>query len=160
MGFFDNDTNYELVNPGVYVATLDNATLDETKDVPKLSLTYSLNNKRKIWQNFTVNEKSAIWLSWQLGIIGSWQEAKETCKDDQSSSLVARACLDSLGKKLGTKFEMTVEHNEYNGKTYANGKLERPLTDDEAKALSEMSREEKPLKNHALDIDKDEELGF
>lgn len=163
MGFFDTEEReFDLVPAGIHVAKIDDVKLDETKEHPKLSVTYKLQNNRLIWQNFTINEKSQKWISWQLGIMGAWQLAKESCKDTSSMSNVARACLDAIGEKMkeNQMFEMLVEHREWQDKTFANAKLERVLEREEAAALVRELKNKKPIKNHAPTLDKNDDFDF
>ncbi len=142
MGIFDQ-TDYAPIEAGIYAAKLDNATLDETKADPKISVTYKLSNGRTTWQNFTFKSTTVKWLAWQLGVIGAWQIAKEKCTDQESFSAVARACLDALGTKIGTYYEAEVTHREYNGKTYTDLKLERAITNAEAASFAKAAKEAK-----------------
>jgi hypothetical protein len=163
MGIYDQ-TDYAPIEAGVYCAKLDNCTLDETKADPKISVTYKLNNGRTTWQNFTFKDTTVKWLSWQLGVTGAWARSKEICKDPDSFKEVARACLTALGEKIGTYYEVEITHREYNGKTYTDLKLERAMTNQEAKAFTEAANKApKKIKNYADDIptmNQNEEIPF
>jgi len=150
MGFFDDD--YEVTPTGIYAAKLENCTLDETKADPKISVTYKLHSGKVVWQNFTFKETTKKWLAWQLGVIGAWGIARDTCTDAENQSSVARACLDAIGKKIGSYYEGEITHREYNGKTYTDFKLDREMTAQEAKAFTASVKTESKMPPPPTDV--------
>lgn len=139
MSFFDTEQEFEIIPEGFYAAKLEDVTLDETKAEPKLKLKYKLSNGRYSWQTFTFKDSTKKWISWQIGVIGAWSNAKVMCTDPTNMSLVARACLDAVGKFIGHYYEAEISHREYNGKTYTDLKLDRELTMAEAKEFTKAS---------------------
>jgi len=125
MGFFDEEPSIE---EGVYAAKLDDVTLDETKDSPKLTLKYKLHTGQTAWQNFVFKDTTKKWISWQLGVIGAWQIAKENCQDADDFGAVARACLDAVGEHIGGYYDSEVTITEHNGKSYTNIKLNEEIS--------------------------------
>ena len=146
----DMDAGYALIPEGKYIVTLDNVTCDETKTPNSISLHWKIikgdQEGRLLFQNFNISEKSAKWLSWQLGTIGVWQAAKEVKEEAGLTRAIFAACENLMNK---IKVEMEVEHNFYEktGKTYANSKIND--------VLSLAEKEESAPK-----IDDDEEMPF
>jgi hypothetical protein len=131
MGFFDEER--ETVTEGIYAARLEDCSLDETKEFPRLSVRYKLHSGQTMWQNFTFKDTTKKWISWQIGTIGAWNKAKESCKNQDDLKEVARACLTAIGEFVGSYYDSEVTHREYNGKTYADLKLNQAITQAQAK---------------------------
>jgi hypothetical protein len=162
MGFFDTDTEFEITPVGTYAVKLEDVSLDETKADPKISVRYKLSTGKTMWQNFTFKDTTKKWISWQIGVIGAWETAKTTCTDANNYSLVARACLDAIGKKVGSYYKAEVTHREYNNKTYADLKLEEEVTSAQATQMTREAKakaENKPV-NHAPTFNDLENLPF
>lgn len=120
---------------GTYAVKLENVTLDETKADPKLSVRYKLSNGQTMWQNFTFKSTTKKWISWQVGVIGVWSKATEGLQDPEAYQAIARATLDAIGTKIGAYYKAEVTHREYNGKTYADLKLEEEISASDAAKL-------------------------
>ena len=137
--------DFELIPTGQYLAALDDASLDATVSPNKLSLTYKLldgdHKNRLLWQNFTLNQKSAKWISWQLGALGAHQEAKEAASEDEYYEKLVNAVF-ALVKKP-TQVKLKVEIDTYNNK-------------DRNKCLVDSLE----VPNMALGIDSNDEIPF
>lgn len=157
MSWFDEEKEDNLIAEGIYSVTLTNATLDETKDDPRISVEFTHGNKRKNWLNLTFADTRKKFVNWQLRELGVYDRIKEICETTQSTP--ARAALDALAEIIGVECEISIEHNEWKGKTYANVKVEgvgvsappraapRPATARPAQAGTTTARP--VVKNHA-----------
>jgi hypothetical protein len=136
-GLDDNDgKDYDLIEPGVYVCKLTNSTLDTTtsgeeEDPHVLKVEYTVQSgkfeRRKLWQNFRFNEKSLKWIRWQLGVMGVWEFLKGA-SDSKDAAMKAAENIFKLVEMDNVFFSIEVSHNEYNGKTYTNAKLEERIS--------------------------------
>lgn len=112
-----------LTPVGTHRAILVDAKLDETGDHAKISCTFEIDepaadyNKDSVFINFTFKETTAKFLSWQLGVIGVWQQLSE-CGSEEDAARKSAELIFGMIDKLTV--ELKVEHREYNGKTYVN----------------------------------------
>lgn len=124
MSFYDSDeSKFDLIPTGIYIATIFNVTIDETKDPVKMSVQYKLENNRRCFQNFKFNDAGKKFLTWQAGVLGWNTMAKEKNPDAKTAQEFARAYLDSSKDLLGKKVELEMSHREWEGKTYESVKL-------------------------------------
>lgn len=121
MSWFDDEDD-NLIAEGTYPVTLTNATLDETKADPRISVEFTHGNKRKSWLNLTFADTRKKFVNWQLRELGVYDRIKEIAA--ASGTTPARAALDALGELIGVECEISIEHNEWQGRTYANVKVE------------------------------------
>ena len=121
MSWFDDEDD-NLLAEGVYPVILTNATLDETKADPRISIEFTHGNKRKSWLNLTFADTRKKFVNWQLRELGVYDRIKEISTAKGLSP--ARAALDALGELIGVECEISIEHNEWQGRTYANVKVE------------------------------------
>jgi hypothetical protein len=157
MGFFD-DEKTETPAEGLYACKVEDCSLDETKPDPVITVRYRLHTGQAAWQRFVVKDSTRKWLSWQLGVLGVWKTAKENCQDPHNFSLVARSILEALGKIIGQYFEGEISHREYNEKTYTDLKIERALTNEQAKIFKQSVASKKQDEPPKMDLN--EELPF
>jgi hypothetical protein len=153
MGFFDEDK--ELPDKGFYKATLEDVSIDETKDVPRVSVRYELSTGDKVWQNFIFKDTTRRFVSWQMSQLGAWADAKSICKNPDNLSDVARSCMEAISKKIGYIYELDLSHREYNGRVSADVKV--------LSLISEAQAEETPRvinKTKEPTFDENEELPF
>ena len=147
---------YELLPDGEYVAIIEDAQLDATKKPNKLAVTYLVKDERyggrKLWQNFTLSEKSAKFLAWQMGVLGVQTDAKTASTEEEYYKLVIDGVFTLA--KSNTAVILEVTRREYQGKEYQNT------------IIKDLHYGDLPIKNEALglgappEMDKDEELGF
>ena len=139
----DEKSSYELLPDGEYVATLDDSQFDTTVTPKKLKVQYLVHDTkyggRKLWQNFTFNEKSAKFLIWQMGVIGAHQVAKEAGSEDEYYTSLAKEVYRLV--KENAKVLLEVTRREYNGKEYQNTIIKEVYIGD------------LPVKNEALNIE-------
>lgn len=121
MSWFDDEDD-NLIAEGTYTVTLTNATLDETKADPRISVEFTHGNKRKSWLNLTFADTRKKFVNWQLRELGVYDRIKEIATAQGTTP--ARAALDALGELIGVECEIIIEHNEWQGKTYANVRVE------------------------------------
>ena len=126
--WFDEDTKraeFKELDAGKYKSTLTNVSLDETGDVEKLSIEFTLNNKRKVWMNLKFSEAQKKFANWQFRELGVYEDAKRI---GQTKS-APRAFLEAITLALGNEYMLDLSYRDYNGKTYSSIKvLERLVT--------------------------------
>lgn len=128
MGFWDEDNEGEKqyenkagLPAGRHFVKLGFVKLDNTKPDAKLSIKWE-NKVGEAWQNFTFNEKSKKFLSWQMRILGvndyiRIQMTKtNTPVDLQQASILAFNYLDKTDKT----FEIECTERIWEGKTSMN----------------------------------------
>jgi len=120
--WFDDEEETKLLAEGVYTCILSNATLDETKPDARISVEFLHDNKRKSWLNLTFGETRKKFVNWQLRELGVYDRTKEISIAKNQSP--ARSALEAIGEILGAVCEIVIEHNEWQGKTYANVRVE------------------------------------
>lgn len=142
MSFYDSDeSKFDLIPTGNYVATIFNVTIDETKDPVKMSVQYKLENNRRCFQNFKFNDAGKKFLTWQAGILGWNSLAKEKNPEAKTPQEFARAYLEASKSLLGKKVELEMSHREWEGKTYESVKL-IDLLDESLQGPPSINKEE------------------
>ena len=119
--FDDEDKKFDELPEGFYPATLTNATLDETKGEPRLSIEFTLNNKRKAWMNLRFKETQKKFFNWQMREMGVYDRAKELVAGGQQ---LTHAFLDAIGEVIGGQCDLEVTYSEWQGKRYMQTKIE------------------------------------
>lgn len=118
------DAKYEgkaKLGAGIHRVKIGFVKLDNTGESAKLSVKYE-NDEGEAWQNFTFNDNSKKYLSWQMSINGVNDYIKQTVMktkknpDLQEASVLAFNFLD----KCKDNFEIELTEREYNGKTSLN----------------------------------------
>lgn len=118
------DAKYEgksKLGAGIHRVRIGYVNLDDIKDPAKLAVKYE-NDEGEAWQNFTFNDNSKKYLSWQLGILGVNEYIKQTAiktkknPDLKEAGVLAVNFLD----KCKDNFEIELTEREYNGKTSMN----------------------------------------
>jgi len=148
----DEEMTYELLPNGKYECELENATVDQTVTPNRLSCTYKIvtgeYRNRKLWQNFNLDEKSKKWLRWQLGILGSWGEARDSVAGSESEffDLLTEATFKQVGSVYVL---MKVTQDTYEGKTRNKALIEELCVPNFANNMDEPPS-----------ISNEEELGF
>lgn len=125
------DDASDIIPEGLYKTKLTNATLDETGDVPVLTLAYIISDGehegKALWQRFRFNDKSKKFLCWQLGILHVWKQLSDSPSDQEA----ARRAADLMFAKVD-KLSVTLEisHREWEGKTYENVIIDEIISDE------------------------------
>jgi len=123
--FKDEEKKREDVEAGVYKATLTNATLDETKGAPRLTLEYTLESRRKVWQRVTFNENVKWKLQQEMRALGVYDKAKEIA---MSGKPATHAFLDAVATIIGIECEIAISYREgtgaWAGKQFQDVKVE------------------------------------
>lgn len=121
MSFFDTEDKkeYPLIPEGEHIATLHNVTCDLDKDPVRVSVQYKLENNRRLFQNFNINEKGKTWFTWQLRELGLLSAAKNLLKDPDKAVPVeiAKAIVDAAAPMLNKTLKLNVKHDVWQGKT-------------------------------------------
>lgn len=119
MSFWKEDTvDADLVDEGDHEAILDDVILDETKDDPKLKLTWKFTREpfkgRKAWMNLTFSEKAWKFTRWQLSEL----ELSSVAKEADTIHEAARMVFHALSSQIRTlNVTLKISHREWNGKT-------------------------------------------
>jgi hypothetical protein len=121
MSYFEDNKpkQYDLLEPGIYQATVNDVKPDSYKDTPTFSISYKLDNGRLVFQNFFIDEKSKKYLTWQCGILGLTSLAKAKIKDPAAANPteVQKAYIDASRDILGKKVQVELKNEVYAGKT-------------------------------------------
>jgi hypothetical protein len=117
----ESEKKFEDLPEGIYSATLTNATLDETKDEPRLSVEFTLESRRKVWLNLRFSEKQKKFANWQFRELGVYDRAKEIAA---SGKPIAHCFLDAVGEIVGVICEIEVSYRDWQGKRYQSCKVE------------------------------------
>lgn len=122
MSWFDEEeTEYKDLDAGIYEATLTNVSLDETKEVPRLSIEFTLAGKRKAWMNLGFAENQKKFANWQFRELGVYDDAKRIASDGTKS--VPRAFLEAVVLAVGNQYKVDLSYRDYNGKKYSSVKV-------------------------------------
>jgi len=123
MSWFDDDGDkkFEELKEGFYAATLTNATLDETKEEPRISVEFTLENKRKVWLNLRLSEKQKKFFNWQMRELGVYEHAKELARAGKPT---AHAFIDALAQIIGVTCELEISYRDWQGKRYQSVRVE------------------------------------
>ena len=145
--WFEEEERSPLMPEGIHQVILTNVTLDETRMEPRVSVEFTHQNNRKSWLNLTFAETRKKFVNWQLKELGVFDRVKAIAI--AQSFTPARAAMTAIGELIGAQCEICVEHNEWQGKTYANVRVEscgvaaQPVAQEPKKIVRS------PLKNHA-----------
>lgn len=121
MDFFndenEDENGFQKIPVGTHEVILTNATLDETKPEARISVEFTISDKRKTWLQLRFGEKSKKFLKWQMRELGIYHAAKEKVAAGQT---LARATLDCLGEIMGVACVIEIDYQEWKGRQYAN----------------------------------------
>jgi len=116
----DGDKKFEELPEGIYPVTITNATLDETKDEPRLSVEFTLASRRKVWLNLRFSETGKKFLNWQMRELGVYDHAKELAI---AGKTIPHAFLDAVAGVIGAECSIEISYRDCQGKRFQNVKM-------------------------------------
>lgn len=106
--------DFQPVAPGVYRAIINDVTSKEKDGVHTLSIQYKLENNRRLFQNFKMNEKGQKWMQWQLADLGVLSKAKETAKENENEEQTIKNLHNTIVRHfIGKVVNIEVTHNNW-----------------------------------------------
>lgn len=153
MGLWDDDDKAAEIKEGQHVGKIENVSLDETKDDPKILIRFRIQEGEAkgeaLFLNLTFKDTTRKFVRWQmekLGIFGSVEDAKDY-------NDTARKALDVLGKIEQSEqlYLLNVTDRQWQGRIYKNVVVEDPINAGDWTAAQNAKRQkimdEKAMEN-------------
>ena len=116
LDFYQDQEEFSLIAPGTYTAKVHEVT---TKTEPwlQMSVQYKLENGRRLFQNFSFNEKGAKFISWQMSTLGVLAKAKETKVEGETPTQAMTNMANTIKSHfVGKTVKLDVIHRQYTAK--------------------------------------------
>jgi len=146
MSYLSDDTNasnsqdFKPVDEGRYLATLEDVRFDDTKEDPRISLMWRLDNNMVTWTNLIFKDTTKGIVSSALEGLGVKDAFKSQTANVETHAAASQVAFAVIGKLNGKKYYISVKHTE---KSDGNGVWVNTYVNEPA---------EKVIANHAPQV--------
>lgn len=113
----EDKNEYPLQPEGKVTAEVFDVKPGDKDGTPTLSVQYKLASNKRMWQNFSFNEKGRKFCKWQMSELGLNDTAKALRKSESWED-IRNSYVDAFKEVLGKEVTLKISHKEWNGKKY------------------------------------------